>query len=126
MSTQRKRWAKRGFTLVELIVAIMILSVGILGLAGTAVMVTRLTGDGSKQTQAANIAAMRFERLRGGSCTITPWPTGGQTTAGFQERGRATDAAVNGFVPVIDSVRFVRGEGRFSAWFVFQTRIPCT
>jgi Tfp pilus assembly protein PilV len=53
---------------VELIVAIMILGVGVLALAGTAAMVSRQTGGGAQQTIAANVAASRFEELRGRAC----------------------------------------------------------
>lgn len=53
---------------MELIVAIVILSIGLLGLAATSGVVMRLIGGGSHQTVAANVALARFEQLRGLSC----------------------------------------------------------
>jgi hypothetical protein len=53
---------------MELIVAIVILSIGLLGLAATSGIVMRLIGGGGHQTVAANVALARFEQLRGLSC----------------------------------------------------------
>ena len=53
---------------MELLVAIVILSIGLLGLAATSGIVMRLIGGGSHQTVAANVALARFETLRGVSC----------------------------------------------------------
>jgi prepilin-type N-terminal cleavage/methylation domain-containing protein len=65
----RARRARRaGFTIMELIVAIVILSIGLLGLAATSGIVMRLIGGGSHQTVAANVALARFEQLRSLSC----------------------------------------------------------
>jgi prepilin-type N-terminal cleavage/methylation domain-containing protein len=65
----RARRARRsGFTVMELIVAIVILSIGLLGLAATSGIVMRLIGGGSHQTVAANVALARFEQLRSLSC----------------------------------------------------------
>lgn len=65
----RARRARRtGFTVMELIVAIVILSIGLLGLAATSGIVMRLIGGGTHQTVAANVALTRFEQLRSLSC----------------------------------------------------------
>lgn len=67
--TRRPRRARRaGFTVMELIVAIVILSIGLLGLAATSGIVMRLIGGGTHQTVAANVALARFEQLRSLSC----------------------------------------------------------
>lgn len=66
---RRARRARRsGFTVMELIVAIVILSIGLLGLAATSGIVMRLIGGGTHQTVAANVALARFEQLRSVSC----------------------------------------------------------
>ena len=59
---------RRGFTIVEVIAAVVVLAVGVLGLAGTAAMVTRLLGQGDRQTDAAVMARQRFEQLRATRC----------------------------------------------------------
>ena len=57
-----------GFTLVEVIIAIIILSVGLLGLASTAGLVTRMIGQGQRYSEAAWMASQRFETLRSQTC----------------------------------------------------------
>src|SRR5687768_2952240 len=64
----RARRRRSGFTVMELIVAIVILSIGLLGLAATSGTVMRLIGGGGHQTVAANVALARFEQMRGVSC----------------------------------------------------------
>jgi prepilin-type N-terminal cleavage/methylation domain-containing protein len=63
-----RRKPRSGFTVMELIVAIVILSIGLLGLAATSGTVMRLIGGGTHQTVAANVALARFEQLRALSC----------------------------------------------------------
>jgi prepilin-type N-terminal cleavage/methylation domain-containing protein len=63
-----RRRRRAGFTVMELLVAIVILSIGLLGLAATSGTVMRLIGGGSHQTVAANVALARFEQMRGLSC----------------------------------------------------------
>jgi prepilin-type N-terminal cleavage/methylation domain-containing protein len=59
---------RRGFTIVEVMVAVMILSVGILGLVTTAGLVTRMIGQGQRYTEASTLASERFEILRAQGC----------------------------------------------------------
>ena len=103
---------RRGFTLVELIVAIVILSVGVLGLASTAAVVTRQIGGGAQQSRAAAVAQARFESLRGMSCVdYGGLPFSGTDDAeGFRESWSVVEfAGANGSAPavtLIDSVYF--------------------
>ena len=62
------RSARAGFTIVELIVAIIILTIGVLGLAGSAAVVTRQLGTGNQLTIAAAVAQTRFETLAAQDC----------------------------------------------------------
>ncbi len=57
-----------GFTLVEVIIAVMILTVGLLGLASTAGVVTRMIGQGQRYSEVAWMASQRFETLRSQTC----------------------------------------------------------
>ena len=69
--------ARRGFTVIEMIIAIMVMSIGIMGLAGTARYVAMQMGNGSTQTVAATFAtkisdslsARRCAAIVGGSAT---------------------------------------------------------
>lgn len=60
---------ERGFSLVEVIAAMVILTVGVLGLAASAAAVGRLTTEGARMSGAANAASSRFEQLRAMTCT---------------------------------------------------------
>lgn len=60
---------ERGFSLVELMVAIMILTVGILGLAATAGGVQRMVGWGARFSGSAAVANAKLEQLRGTPCS---------------------------------------------------------
>ena len=59
---------RAGFTLVELLVAMMIFAVGMLALAATAGSVTRMMGGAKRQTMAAAAAQSRIERIRSSPC----------------------------------------------------------
>ena len=48
--------ARQGFTVIEMIIAIMVMSIGIMGLAGTARYVAMQMGNGRSQTIAATFA----------------------------------------------------------------------
>jgi type IV pilus assembly protein PilV len=76
---QRNLKSRRGFTILEVIVAIVILSMGILGLAGTAASVTRMVGSSDRYAQATALATQRFEIMRGTSCATMG---GGSSTQG--------------------------------------------
>ncbi len=60
---------EQGFTLVEVIIAIMVLTVGLLGLVTSAALVTRMIGRGQRSGAAAAYAARRLEMLRASGCT---------------------------------------------------------
>jgi prepilin-type N-terminal cleavage/methylation domain-containing protein len=46
----RSRRARPGLTIIELMAAVVILSIGVLGLAGTTTVVTRMMGEGDHHT----------------------------------------------------------------------------
>ncbi len=60
--------SRSGFTLVEVIIATMILTVGLLGLASTAGVVTRMIGQGQRYSEVAWMASQRFETLKSQTC----------------------------------------------------------
>lgn len=58
-----------GFTLVEVIIAIIVLTVGLLGLVTTAALVTRMIGRGQRSAVAAAFAQRMMEDQRLTACT---------------------------------------------------------
>lgn len=55
--------------MVELMVALGIISIGVFALAAGSTLMTRLSGGATIQSRVAVAAATRLERLRGLSCT---------------------------------------------------------
>jgi Tfp pilus assembly protein PilV len=53
-----------GFSVVEVLVAVMVLGVGVTALAGTAALATRQVGQGRTLTIATEVANQRLETLR--------------------------------------------------------------
>ena len=81
-----------GFTIVEVLVAVVVLAIGVVALAGSSAMVTRMVGRGKTSTYAAQVAARRLEALRSlAASTATPC-----TAAGFVNGSRvAADSTGN-------------------------------
>jgi prepilin-type N-terminal cleavage/methylation domain-containing protein len=109
-----------GFTIVEMLIAVMIFSVGLLALAGTAsVIMTSLTSTQSR-TIATSVAESRFERLGAVSCASRPL-SGSAVTRGIQEAwsvdrlARADDVTV--------AVTFL--SSRRAKTETFRSFLPC-
>ena len=118
----RRATVRAGFTLVELVVAILVLTVGLLGLASTAAVVTRQMGSAAQQTIAAQTAQSRFEKLRSNyNCAAL---SGGSATAAKNVTETWTVTNGSGVVTIKDSVVYrVRGKKKFQ---VYRSMLPCT
>ena len=85
---------RRGFTIIEVIMAMMILTVGLLTLASTAAYTARTMSSASMQTLAAQVAQTRFDSLQSINCRLlangAP-TTGTATTRGITEKWQVTD-----------------------------------
>lgn len=77
------------FTLVELLVAIVILAVGVLALAATAGLVAAHIGDGARLTGAAHVARTVLDSLGGRDCAAI-------TTGASSRDGISTEWTVAG------------------------------
>lgn len=119
---RRRRAPAKGFTLVELMVAMLILTVGLIGLASTAGVVMRLMSGAARQTIAANVAQTRFELLRNHLCSALSGGT--DTTRNVTERWTTS---VRGSVMALveDSVTFTIASGQKPAVRVYQSYVPC-
>lgn len=80
--------SRLGFTLVEVLVAILVLCAGIIPLVGTSAGVTRMIGRGRMETRAALAASSRMEALRVAANATAPrcsdplFTSGGPLTSG--------------------------------------------
>lgn len=119
--TRRAR-PRRGFTIVELIVAIMVLSVGLLALASSAGYTTRQMSSASLQTIAAQVTQSRFDSLASVSCAALPASgtvSGKSTTRGVTETWSVTDG--NDVKFILDSITY---KGRKKP-LEYRSVIPC-
>ena len=73
---------RTGLTIVELLIAVVILTVGVLALAATAGLVAAHVGDGARLTGAAHSARTTLDSLRGVPC--------GRLTSGVATSGTLT------------------------------------
>lgn len=60
--------SRRGFTIIEIIIAIVVLTVGVLGMVTTAALVTRMIARGQRSASASAFASRRVERMRVAAC----------------------------------------------------------
>ena len=111
--------ARHGFTLVELMVSVLVLSVGLLALTGATAVVARQINGGAQMSLGASMAESRMERLRAERCDAL---TGGEeTTEGISERW--TVVLVPGGAIVTDTITFFARAGR--RVYGWESRIPC-
>ena len=88
------RHSERGFTLVEVIIAVVLLGVGVMALVSSSAMATRMIGRGKESTMAAQIGAAQVERLRqlgastATSCTAATFKSDSTTDATSHVKAR--------------------------------------
>lgn len=121
---RRPRAKRAGFTIIEIMVAVVILSIGILGLAATAAVVTRQMTGAVHQNVAANVAYSRMERLRTGNCVamLDSSNTSGVTTRNVTEKWtvQRLDNAIGVDLTITYKVRGVQ-KSQF-----YHSEFPCT
>ncbi|MDQ8158017.1 MAG: hypothetical protein P3B76_04450 [Gemmatimonadota bacterium] len=84
---------RRGISLVEILVAIVMITVAVGGLVGSAAAVATEMGGGVRQTVAAAVAQARLDSLTSLSCNQLAGgaATGSSTTRGVRESWTVTD-----------------------------------
>jgi Tfp pilus assembly protein PilV len=119
---------RSAFSLVELLVAVVVLTVGVLALAGSLALAGRMIGRGSHATRAGLAAAARLERLRQiasstePACTGPEWRSDSSYSQGLSESWQVLDPSGRGrLVRLV--LRSVHPGGTFSDTVV--TGVPC-
>lgn len=117
--------SRRGFTLLEVMVAVVLLTVGVLALVSSSAMVSRMIGKGRGATVAVQVGAARLERLRRIAGTSTPrcsspdFTGDSAVTDGVLERWRVDPpAGLSRRVSVILAYRDPRGPVRDTMYTV--------
>ena len=117
---------RSGFTLVEVLVAVMVLSVGVTALVGSAGVVTRMIGRGQMGTRAAQMASGKLEELRLLAYSTTPRCTSGLFVGGTTTSKGVTQKVVitgTSLRTVTDSVSYGTVNGLHRD--VFTTQVRC-
>ena len=116
------RQCRPGFSVAEVIVALIVVSVGLLAIAGSTALALRTSLDTARRHAAAEQAASRVARLTAGGCDRA---AGGRAESAD---GQLTEqwmvgARTNGFIVVSDTVRWTSGRGARS--FSLASAIAC-
>jgi prepilin-type N-terminal cleavage/methylation domain-containing protein len=112
---------RSGFTIVELIVAMLMLTIGLLGLAGVGAVVLKQMRGGTYQTVAASIAQSRFEQFEGDPCSSIV--SGSATVRGMDETWTASALGTRARA-IQDTVTFVGTSGTRKVGI--HTVVACT
>ena len=110
---------RSGLTMVELMVALVIIGVGLLALSGSATLVTRLMGGGTRQALAATFAQSKIEELRSSPCATLA--SGSSTARGITTRW--TISSITRGKDVVITVQYPMTRGTRSQ--SFRTVVPC-
>lgn len=131
-----------GFTIIEILVSIIVLTVGVLALLGSQALVTRMIAQGDRDTQATQVAVSRMERLRqfsragatrcssaqlaAGSNGPTYYPSGATASnATVTETWTVGPAGVAGTAKRLVTVTVVYRTGTGTRTSTFTTTIGC-
>jgi Tfp pilus assembly protein PilV len=118
MRHQRHR-ARRGATLIELLVALLLLDLALLSLASISALAARRIGEARRMRRSVTAAANRLESLASGPCARM---SGGSA---LLERGMTetwTVRAIPGAAEAADSIEIHSLPG---ANVVLRVRLPC-
>ena len=66
------RGTRGGFTIIEVLIAVVVLGAGVLALASSSAAVSRIIGRGRTATISAQVAAEQLERLRSYAAATNP------------------------------------------------------
>jgi Tfp pilus assembly protein PilV len=102
---------RAGLSVIEVLFALVLVSVGLLGLAGTSALTLRSAGFAAREHQAIRVAAVRMSRLTAAGCPSTQ-----QSGAAADDATRVTeqwtvDAPRNGGATVHVQVAWKEGAG---------------
>ena len=120
------RRALAGFTLLEVLVAILVVTLGLLGFTGSLRAVASLSAEGKARGRAAlqltsRLSRLRSELLASAPVCLAPVPGSAHSPAGIDESWIAT--LVDSLVEVRITVAIPRSTGSITD--TLFTRMPC-
>jgi len=108
-----------GFTLVEMVVAIVVFSVGVLALAATAALVAGHIGDGGRLTNSAHAARSVLDSLASRPCDELASGSTSRSSADVRWRVARDSTAARVELSVVTSLR------RRQLQRDYQALVPC-
>ena len=111
---------RKGFTLVETIVALVLVQFGLLAVAATSALALRDMAAATRASMARDMARERLELLRGSACEVNT--AGSRVIVGLNESWRVT--GVGAVRAIKDSVEYALPAGR-RAQFVIEEKVLC-
>jgi prepilin-type N-terminal cleavage/methylation domain-containing protein len=117
-----RRVVRRGFTLVELMVAVVLISVGLTGVIATSSAISRMMGGSVREATAASLAASRFETFRASQCAAIT--SGSATTRGITETWTSTKINAHTY-DVLDSLSYVPISRRATVKQAYRSYVKC-
>jgi len=64
--------SEQGFTLIEIMLAVVVLSIGVMALVGSSAMATRMIGRGGVSSRVTQVAVARADLLRSYAASTSP------------------------------------------------------
>lgn len=114
---------ERGFSLIEVMVATIILIAGVIALASSSATITRMTAEGNRAAAAALVASSRFESLRAVGCT--GMSSGSAITGRFTERWEVSSVAGGAAKKVVLRVSYSTGSDTGTRSLTYGTLVSC-
>jgi Tfp pilus assembly protein PilV len=111
---------RTGFTLVEVLIAVILIDVGLLALVASSAVLVRQANALRLRNAALRAATNRLQQLGGAPCLPA---TGTATTADGIREAWFVSAPATRILDVRDSVTFPAGTATHSV--VLHTRLPC-
>ena len=124
---------RNGFTIVEIMIAVVILCVGLLGLASAGATVTRMLAKGNGNSLTANFTQKTLDSLRSLNwCSGTPTQTGSNSLKTGNQTLATSTIHVNAFGSngwtIVDTVTYYswKANKRFQATtYVVESGVSC-
>jgi len=114
---------ERGFSLIEVMIAMIILTIGVVGLAGTARGITVMAGSGVRSAESAALANSRLDIIRMTPCASM---TSGTATSGaYTLTWRITTNATYSDLRDV-ALRVTYTDRNATRAAVYETQVTCT
>ena len=119
-SRRGMRRPRRGTSLVEILIAAVMLTVAVMGLLGASSSVTQQMGAGRRQMVAASIAQRRLDSLQSLPCTtLSAAGSGTGTTNGIREQWTVSGSGATRTIVLSLTVP------RVNRAYQYSTIVPC-